>query len=394
MAGKLIVFLCVIVISQGVDIGSLKLDQVLILSRHNVRTPLMDTLEKYTPKQWPKWNDTSGMLTEKGALLEGYMGKYIYDWLDNEGFMEGCPEQKDVLIYANTKARTIDTAQAFVDSAFKNCNITVRHLDDLTVFDPIFFPIVHNTTEVFRNKISEEMTALIKKMNLTESYTELQKILQIQDADICKSLYLCDLNAAQTEVVLEVGEEPNVSGPLFIGNAIVDSFIMSYYEGMPLEDVAWGLINTTEQWELMAKISKENQNLRFNLTSGAKDIAGPLIKYMFNIFEDKSPKFSMLVGHDSNLNSVISALEFKPFELPEQFEPFPIGGKLVFQKFVDSTNQYLKIEYVYPSTNQLRNAEVLCLAHPPKRVVLELKGCKTDSNGFCLWSDFMKLNVY
>ncbi|XP_026734794.1 uncharacterized protein LOC113498848 [Trichoplusia ni] len=394
MAVKLIVFLCVIVISKGVDIGSLKLDQVLILSRHNVRTPLTDSLEKYTPKPWPKWNESAGILTQKGALLEGIMGKYISEWLDNEDLIEGCPEQKEVLIYANTKSRTIATAQAFVDSAFQNCNVTVRHLEDLTVFDPVFLPIVHNNSEIFSNQIGEEMRAKIKDLNLTESYSELAKILKIEEADICKSLYLCDLNIAQTEVVLEVGEEPNVSGPLFIGNAIVDAFIMSYYEGMPLEDVAWGQIQTPEQWELLAKISKENQNVRFNLTLGSKDIAGPLIKYMYNIFEDKSPKFTMLVGHDSNLNSVIRALEFKPFKLSEQFEPYPIGGKLMFQKWVDSTNEYLKIEYLYPSTSQLRNAEILSLSHPPKKVLLELKDCKTDSNGFCLFSDFMKLNVY
>ncbi|GAB5072487.1 hypothetical protein SedNR2807_26730 [Citrobacter sedlakii] len=43
----------------------------------------------------------------------------------------------------------------------------------------------------------------------------------------------------------------------------------------------------------------------------------------------------------------------------------------------------MKIEYVYQSSEQLRNADVLTLKSPPQRVTLELKGCPVDANGFC-----------
>lgn len=43
----------------------------------------------------------------------------------------------------------------------------------------------------------------------------------------------------------------------------------------------------------------------------------------------------------------------------------------------------MKIEYVYQSSQQLRNADVLTLKSPAQRVTLELKGCPIDADGFC-----------
>ncbi|KAJ8707747.1 hypothetical protein PYW07_011424 [Mythimna separata] len=394
MAATFMALLCLVALSKGIDIDSLKLEQVLILSRHNVRTPLTAKLESYSSKLWPKWNASAGYLTEKGTRLEGYMGKYIAEWLDSEDFIEGCPNKDDVLIYANTKPRTLDTAKAFAESAFQSCNITVQHYENIEIFDPLFLPILHNTTEANKNQVREEMENKLKEMNLTDSYIELSRILNLRTSDICKKLYLCELHLRRNEIILEDGEEPNVSGPLDIGNSIVDSFIMSYYEGMPTSEVAWGQIKTDQQWDLISKICKENQNIRFNLTKGAKDIARPLVKYMFDIFKAGTPKFTLLVGHDSNMNSVIRAFDFQPFVLPEQFEPFPIGGKVIFQKWSDVSGQYLKVEYVYPTTKQLRDGERVSLLQPPKKVLLELKGCEISKSGYCPWTEFMKLNEY
>ena len=38
----------------------------------------------------------------------------------------------------------------------------------------------------------------------------------------------------------------------------------------------------------------------------------------------------------------------------------------------------MKIEYVYQSTEQLRNADALTLQAPPQRVTLALNGCPVD----------------
>ncbi len=43
-----------------------------------------------------------------------------------------------------------------------------------------------------------------------------------------------------------------------------------------------------------------------------------------------APKITVLVGHDSNIASLLTALDFKPYQLHDQNERTPIGGKIVF----------------------------------------------------------------
>ena len=68
----------------------------------------------------------------------------------------------------------------------------------------------------------------------------------------------------------------------------------------------------------------------------------------------------------------------------------PIGGKIVFQRWHDSkaNRDLMKIEYVYQSAEQLRNADALTLQAPAQRVTLELSGCPIDADGFCPMDKF------
>ena len=66
-----------------------QLEQVLIMSRHNLRAPLANNgsvLEQSTPKQWPEWEVPGGQLTTKGGVLEVYMGHYMREWLAQQGW--------------------------------------------------------------------------------------------------------------------------------------------------------------------------------------------------------------------------------------------------------------------------------------------------------------------
>ena len=61
-----------------------QLQQVLMMSRHNLRAPLANNgsvLEQSTPNKWPEWDVPGGQLTTKGGVLEVYMGHYMREWL-------------------------------------------------------------------------------------------------------------------------------------------------------------------------------------------------------------------------------------------------------------------------------------------------------------------------
>ncbi|KOB52039.1 Glucose-1-phosphatase [Operophtera brumata] len=365
--------------------NSLELKQVLILSRHNVRTPFADNLQSLSPNVWPKWEDAPGELTKKGALLEGYHGQYFSQWLDQQQLIpEGCPEQNSVFVHTNTIQRTKDTAMAFLDAAFHNCSIPVDY-ENILEMDPIFYPDAHNT-EAVKQQIISEISKKLNETDLKDVYLELNRIANLKDSQICKEQSYCDLVNDTGDIVYKVGEEPVISGPLYIAFSMVDAFLMGYYEGLPEEDIAWGEIKTDEQWNLLIKAVNARQDIRFNLPKSSKELAKPLVQYIKEMLSSNKT-LTLLVGHDFNLHSVIAALGFKLFKLPGQLENSPIGAKLVFQRWSDGVNDFLRVEYVYQSLPQIRNAQQLSLLNPPKNITMHFNNL-SDEDGFYRWSEF------
>ncbi|CAI1543538.1 bifunctional glucose-1-phosphatase/inositol phosphatase [Serratia liquefaciens] len=378
-----------------------QLDQVLVMSRHNLRAPLANNgsvLAQSTPKVWPAWDTPGGLLTTKGGVLEVYMGHYFNAWLKQTGVLpqEGCPTAGSVYVYANSLQRTVATAQFFTNGAFPGCDVSVHHQDKMGEMDPTFNPIITDNSEAFNQQALGAMNAELASLKLDASYKQLEKIIDYKDSSACKTDKHCDLTKEASKMSAVPGKEPGVAGPLRVGNSLVDAFMLQYYEGFPMKDVAWGKITTPQQWKQLAQLKDGYQDSLFTSPVVAQNVAKPLLTYINGalIGERKpdSPKVTVLVGHDSNIASLLSAMEFKPYQLPHQYEKTPIGGKLVFQRWHDKKNDrdLLKIEYVYQSTDQLRNATPLTLKTPPQRVTMALKGCPIDKQGYCAWSDFEK----
>ncbi|HBS0896452.1 TPA: histidine-type phosphatase, partial [Klebsiella pneumoniae] len=167
-------------------------------------------------------------------------------------------------------------------------------------------------------------------------------------------------------------------------------------EGFPKDQVAWGEIASDKQWQVLSKLKNGYQDSLFTSVAVAQNVAKPLVKYIDNALVGEGAskaKVTLLVGHDSNIASLLTALDFKPYQLPGQYERTPIGGKLLFQRWHDSAGNrdLMKIEYVYQSTEQLRNADALTLQAPPQRVTLALNGCTVDDQGFCPLETFKKV---
>ncbi|CAK1592898.1 unnamed protein product [Parnassius mnemosyne] len=368
-----------------------RLKQVIILSRHNVRTPLARNLNEVTPKPWPSWKEKPGYLTPKGAYLEGIMGGYFSAWLKKEGILcSVCPTEDIFYAYANTEQRTVVSAMSFIDKAFPNCNVKVHFKEKP---DPVFNPVIHNETTIFKNIAVKEMNTRLKHLSLNNSLLFVENILDYKDSVQCKSKNECDLLDNKNKINYRVGYKPYITGPLKVSKSVVDAFIMSYYEGFPMKDVAWDLITDKDHWKQIMEISNGYHDVIFNTTLVAKDIAAPLIKYMSDIFfsKEESPKITLLMGHDANMLTVLNTFNFKAYTLQNQFEKSPVGGKIVFQKWFDEKHKkdLLKINYVYQSTEQLRHGLNLSLEIPPEFTLLELKNCTADSNGFYVWDDFI-----
>ncbi|MFG1175252.1 bifunctional glucose-1-phosphatase/inositol phosphatase [Erwiniaceae bacterium CAU 1747] len=377
-----------------------QLEQVLMMSRHNLRAPLADNgsvLAQATKKAWPKWDVPGGQLTTKGGVLEVYMGRYTREWLAQQGLIRDgeCPSSDAIYAYANSLQRTVATAQFFITGAFPGCDVKVSHQDEMGAMDPIFNPVITRNSEDFNKQALSAMNAEGEKLALKPAFQRLEKIIDYKNSPACSGKKQCDLSSDnQNTFSADNGKEPGVSGPLKVGNALVDAFTLQYYEGLPLDQVAWGQIKTPEQWKELSAIKNGYQDTLFTSPPVAREVAAPLVDYIRSMLidqdKDSAPKVTLMVGHDSNIASLLTALDFKPYELADQNERTPIGGMIQFQRWVDKKNnrELVKVEYVYQSSEQLRNAEPLSLDNPPKRVTLQMTGCQTDANGFCPWDQF------
>ncbi len=160
-----------------------------------------------------------------------------------------------------------------------------------------------------------------------------------------------------------------------------------------MDQVARGEIKSDQQWKVLSKLKNGYRDSLFTSPEVARNVAKPLVSYIDKALvtdRTSAPKITVLVGHDSNIASLLTALDFKPYQLHDQNERTPIGGKIVFQRWHDSkaNRDLMKIEYVYQSAEQLRNADALTLQAPAQRVTLELSGCPIDADGFCPMDKF------
>ncbi|EPC7736748.1 bifunctional glucose-1-phosphatase/inositol phosphatase [Escherichia coli] len=375
-----------------------QLQQVLMMSRHNLRAPLANNgsvLEQSTPNKWPEWDVPGGQLTTKGGVLEVYMGHYMREWLAQQGMVKSgeCPSPDTVYAYANSLQRTVATAQFFITGAFPGCDIPVHHQEKMGTMDPTFNPVITDDSAAFSEQAVAAMEKELSKLQLTDSYQLLEKIVNYKDSPACKEKQQCSLVDGKNTFSAKYQQEPGVSGPLKVGNSLVDAFTLQYYEGFPMDQVAWGEIKSDQQWKVLSKLKNGYQDSLFTSPEVARNVAKPLVSYIDKALvtdRTSAPKITVLVGHDSNIASLLTALDFKPYQLHDQNERTPIGGKIVFQRWHDSkaNRDLMKIEYVYQSAEQLRNADALTLQAPAQRVTLELSGCPIDANGFCPMDKF------
>lgn len=377
------------------------LKEVVILSRHNIRSPLSDNgsaLGKLTPHRWTNWSAASSELTLRGGVLETMMGQFFRKWLVSEGlFTENyVPNADEVNFYANSMQRTIATAQYFSSGFMPVANVAVRHRYAPSKMDPVFFPRLTKVSEAFCSDAMNQIAAMggkkgIRGINegLEDSYRIIADVLDLKDSPACKSGETCAFDDYDTQIILKKGEEPAMKGSLKLANSASDAFILQYYEEADAQKAAFGHDISISDWEKIARIKDVYGDVLFTAPVVAYNVAHPLLVYMNDELNSDARKFTFLCGHDSNIASVNVALEVEDYELPSSIEKkTPIGSKLVFEKWIDkSGNEFVAINLVYQTTEQLRNIEMLDLDHSPMVYQLQLKGLKLNADGLYSFED-------
>ena len=381
--------------------GKYKLKEVVILSRHNIRSPLStngSVLSKMTPHEWTNWSSAASELTLRGGVLETEMGQFFRKWTIETGLFKDnyVPTIDEVNVYANSMQRCIATAQYFSGGFMPVANLRVNHRYVPSKMDPIFFPRLTKSTEAFRTEAMKQINAMGGKeglvginKSLKESYDLIAKVLDMKQSEYYKKGEIKDFVNNDTQITLELNQEPGMKGSLKNANSASDAFILQYYEEPDGMKAAFGHKLTTEDWTKIAKVKDVYGDVLFTAPIVAVNVAHPLLQYMYDELNDKDRKFTFLCGHDSNIASVDAALGVEDYSLPNSIEKkTPIGSKLVLEKWVDAAGKaYIAVNLVYQSTDQLKQMSLLDLQHAPQVFSLKLKGLNQNTDGLYTFED-------
>ncbi|MCR4994836.1 MAG: histidine-type phosphatase [Bacteroidales bacterium] len=373
-----------------------ELKEVVVMSRHNIRSPLSSggaAYQRVTPHQWFEWSSPGSQLSLRGGVLETEMGQFFRKWVVNEGLLPDNyrPVDDDVLFYANSRQRTFATAKYFSSGFLPFANVEITHKYDEDKMDPVFTPKFTKMNDTYRQLVMTEIQdihggpqAWMEAMSPTLALIE--EIIDMKDSPAALSGDSTHFWFDDTQFKIEKDDEPRMTGGFTLANSVADALVLQCYES---EDFSvFGHALTIEQWRAICGIKEVYDGLLFTSHSAAVNLAYPLISRIRNELQRSDRKFMFLCGHDSNLASIGAALGMQFPETEQALELHtPIGSKLVFEKWSDGSQEYIAVNLVYQNVNQLQSRTLLSLQTPPMVKPVTIAGLTANSDGLYSLTD-------
>ena len=410
---KLVCFVLITVLLAGLCLTSgsaeqpYRLERVVVLSRHNIRSPLSEKgsfVSDITPHEWFAWTSRPGELSLRGAMLETTMGQYFRLWLESEGlFPENyIPEEGAVRFYANGFQRTQATAHYFSTGLLPVAVTPVERIGELNTHNSTFLPLIRFMTPAYEADIRKEVAVLGGgvglsgyRASLEDAWQLLKTVTDMEQTDAYKNNVYGALDTDESELILDpaVNEEPAMKGPMKYMCSIADALVLQYYEEPDALKAAFGHELSEQDWKTIGSILGTYLKILFGTPLLAPTQAHPMLEEMYHEMNTQGRKFSFLCGHDSTIMSFLTTLGVNDYELPGAIEPTtPIGVKVVFERWSDQEGKnWYQVKLVYQSVEQLRSIQPLSLDQPPMIVPLSFAGIETNADGMIAEKDLMEL---
>ena len=358
-------------------------------------------MQRITPHEWYRWSSAPSELSLRGGALETMMGQYFRKWLVSEGLMK----ENEILaegtmrFYANSLQRTIATAQYFSSGMLPVANVHIEHHLEVGRMDSVFAPQITDDSEKFKALAQQQIAAMGGEKGLagigekmSENYKVLERVLDMEQSKACLKGDTCHFRTDDVHVYLIKYREPGMGGSLRLACQAADALVLQYYEEPDAVKAAFGDTLSWEDWERISAIKDWYGDVLFTAPVVARQVARPLLRTMLEEMQNDQRKFTFLCGHDSNIGSVLAALEAEEYSLPYTIEKkTPIGCKLVIEKWEAPDGQlYASLKLVYQSTDQLRNMTLLDLENPPMVFPIQLKGLCANNDGLYPFSELVQ----
>ena len=378
-----------------------ELKEVVVMSRHNIRSPLTSGGAAYmrvSPHKWFHWSSPGSQLSLRGGVLETEMGQFFRKWLVGEGLLpDNCrPEGDEVLFYANSRQRTFATAKYFSAGFLPFANVEIQHKYEEDKMDPMFTAQFTKMNDQYRQQVIDEMNALhggpqAWMQSVQPTLTLMEEVIDMAHSPAAQNdtthFWFDD-----TQFKLEKGSEPKMSGGYTMANSVADALLLQCYESESM--TAFGHELTKEQWRAICGIKEVYDGLLFTCHSAAVNLAYPLVSRIHEELHHEGRKFTFLCGHDCNLASISAALRLVLPETEQAIElRTPIGSKLVFEKWSDGTEEYVAINLVYQAASQLQGRTLLSWVDEdglqrPMVLPVTIDGLAVNDDGLYRLADF------
>ncbi len=391
--------------------------QVVLVSRHGVRTPTMtnEALASFAAEPWPTWKEPPGNLTSRGKRLATLVGRYQRTLLAAEKLLPavGCPDPGRVYVYADVAERTLQTAEGFLEGLAPGCAIPILSKTPAKV-DGVFHPVAAG---VCRLDSLEAQSAILGRVGGSfssvlaahvEEFDALQSILGCCAPAVCAAFGRpapCTLPQVPSALVsLPGGEGVSLVGGLSIASTASEIFLLEYADGKPAHEVGWGRAGLTgirkvlplhdAVFDLLFRTPYLARRQGSSLLARA---AGALTGLPFGGLGAPEPavrdaRLVAYLGHDDNLAN-LGGLLGADWSLPGYPDnETPPAGALVFERRrgSDGTERIL-LSFVAQTLEQMRDETPLTPAAPPIRTPIRIPGCSREEPGYpCSVGEFAR----
>ena len=385
-------------IAQSSTRGGEKLQYVIYLSRHGVRSPTgkPEQYEKFSASVWPDWPVKPGYLTPYGYDLMKLFGAYDRIRLAEDGLLapDGCADAAHIIVLADSDQRTRETGKALAEGLMPGCSVETHALAEGTR-DPLF----HGMSAAETHLTPASAIAAIggrfggDPNNITEAFrsqlTALDKIL----AGCGK---VPATNPARTSLVdipsvLQPGKGDHGAefhGPLATASTLSENLLLEYAQGMSGTELGWGCLDEASLREAM-DLHEAEEDYADRTPMIARIHASNLLDEIVKALEQSAAgktvagapgkpddKVLLLVGHDTNIATVAGVLGLD-WIIDGRRDDTPPGGALVFElwRVTPAGNDRVRVFYTAQSLDQMRSKQPLSLEHPPLTAPLFVPAC-------------------
>jgi 4-phytase/acid phosphatase len=392
-----------------------RLTFVLILARHGVRAPSSPpgALHRYSVRAWPSWPVAPDYLTPHGYKLLRQFGEWDRAWLARQNLLppSGC-EAPFIFIYTDSDERTIQSGHALAAGLSPACALTIHsrpegHRDPVFHFPPATLDAV--TRAAMLASIRERMGGSARAFTAAHQ-SELHLLQSVLNG--CKPNTSCAttpgqpllrLHAIRASVNITPQGEVSLHGPVFKGASLAEDILLEYTQGMPSNNVAWGLLDATQMREIIALHTAEFA-VKHRTPALARVEMSNLLSHILDTLQQAvqsrpvsgawgtpAQKLVLIDGHDTNIAAIAGLLHLH-WTLDGRRDDTPPGSQLQFLVYRGPGGAaQIRVRIVMQTLRQMRDAATLTSLHPPASATLNLAGCTMKKcSGIASWKSFDK----